>query len=114
VQELSGGTPTANLVTGLDLDEFFTRTDGAGVRNYLSDAMGSSVALTDGSGTIQSEYTYEPFGATTLSRGSTSSANGFTGRENDGTGFYLLLPGAVLPSDRAAVCRGRPAGVWRG
>ena len=65
MQELSSGTPTANLLTGLGIDEFFTRTDSAGVRNYLTDALGSSVALADGSGTIQTEYTYEPFGATT-------------------------------------------------
>jgi RHS repeat-associated protein len=88
VQELASGTPTANLLTGLELDEFFTRTDGAGVRNYLTDALGSSVALLDGSGTVQTEYTYEPFGATTVTGASTTSAFGFTGRENDGTGLY--------------------------
>jgi RHS repeat-associated protein len=88
VQELSGGTPTANLLTGLDIDEFFTRTDSAGVRNYLTDALGSSVALADGSGAVQTEYSYEPFGTATTS--GTSSANSFayTGREADGTGLY--------------------------
>ncbi len=29
VQELMGGTPTANLLTGLGVDEVFTRTDAA-------------------------------------------------------------------------------------
>jgi RHS repeat-associated protein len=88
VQELASGTPTANLLTGLGLDEFFTRTDGAGVRNYLTDALGSSVALLDGSGTVQTEYTYEPFGATSVTGGATTSAHAFTGRENDETGLY--------------------------
>ena len=88
MQELSSGTPTANLLTGLGIDEFFTRTDSVGVRNYLTDALGSSVALADGSGTVQTEYTYEPFGATTASGASTSNAVAFTGREADGTGLY--------------------------
>jgi RHS repeat-associated protein len=88
VQELASGTPTANLLTGLDIDEYFTRTDAAGVREFLTDALGSAVALLDGSGTVQTEYTYEPFGATTTSGASTTSAYGFTGRENDGTGLY--------------------------
>ena len=88
VQELSGGTPTANLLTGLGIDEYFARTDAAGVRNYVTDALGSSVALADGSGTIQTEYTYEPFGTTTTSGASTSNSFAFTGREADGTGLY--------------------------
>jgi RHS repeat-associated protein len=88
VQELASGTPTANLLTGLGIDEFFTRTDSVGVRNYLTDALGSSVALADGSGSVQTEYSYEPFGATTTSGSATTSSFGFTGREADGTGLY--------------------------
>ncbi len=89
VQELSGGSPTANLLTGLGIDEYFTRTDAAGVRNFLTDALGSTVALADGSGTIQTEYSYEPFGNTTTTGGSTSNALAFTGREVDGTGLMF-------------------------
>ncbi len=88
VQELAAGTPTANLLTGLSIDEYFGRTDSVGVRNFLTDALGSSVALADGSGTIQTEYTYEPFGATTTSGASTNSSFAFTGREIDATGLY--------------------------
>jgi RHS repeat-associated protein len=87
-QELAGGTPTANLLTGLGIDEFFTRTDAAGVRNYLTDALGSSLALTDGSGVVQTEYTYEPFGGTVASGAATGNTLAFTGREADGTGLY--------------------------
>jgi RHS repeat-associated protein len=89
VQELSGATPTANLLTGLGIDEFFTRTDSNGVRNYLTDALASSVALADGAGTIQTEYTYDPSGGPTTSGAGTSSAIAFTGREADGTGLYF-------------------------
>jgi RHS repeat-associated protein len=90
VQELAAGTPTANLLTGLELDEFFTRTDGVGVRNYLTDALGSSVALADGSGAVQTEYTFEPFGSTTASGASSTNSFAYTGRESDGTGLHYF------------------------
>jgi RHS repeat-associated protein len=98
VQELSSGTPTANLLTGLGIDEYFTRTDTGGVRNLLADALGSTVALTDGSGTVQTEYTYQPFGATTTRGAGTASAFGFTGRESDGTGLYYFRARYLHPS----------------
>jgi RHS repeat-associated protein len=113
VQELASGTPTANLLTGLDLDEFFTRTDGAGVRNYLTDALGSSVALLDGSGTVQTEYTYEPFGATTVTGASTTSAFGFTGRENDGTGLLYYRARYYHPATQRFVSED-PLGAFGG
>lgn len=43
VQEKNGMTVTANLLTGLGIDEFFTRTDGVGLRTLLPDALGSTV-----------------------------------------------------------------------
>ncbi len=88
VQELSGGTPTANLLTGLGIDEILARTDSAGSRSALTDALGSVVALTDPPGTVQTEYTYEPFGNTTVNGTASTNAFQYTGRENDGTGLY--------------------------
>ncbi|WP_447980244.1 RHS repeat-associated core domain-containing protein [Candidatus Nitrospira bockiana] len=88
VQELSGSAVTANLLTGLGIDEFFTRTDSAGTRGLVGDALGSTRALVDNVGTVQTNYAYEPFGNTTT--GGTASTNSFqyTGRENDETGLY--------------------------
>jgi len=88
VQEKNGGTVTANLLTGLGIDEFFTRTDGVGVRSLLPDALGSTVALGDGTGTLQTQYTYEPFGYTTQTGSASTSSYKFTGREDDGSGLY--------------------------
>jgi RHS repeat-associated protein len=90
VQELASGTPTANLLTGLRIDEYLVRTDSAGARYLLTDALGSTIALADGSGSVQTEYSYEPFGSVTTSGSSSANTFGFTGRENDGTGlsFY--------------------------
>ncbi len=65
-QELVGGSPTANVLTG-GVDEVFQRTESAGASAVLTDALGSTVALADGSGAVQTQYTYEPFGTTSTS-----------------------------------------------
>ena len=88
VQELAGGAPTANLLTGLDLDEVFTCTDPAGVQALLMDARLSTVATTDGAGGVGTQYSYQPFGATTATGPASANSTQFTGRENDGTGLY--------------------------
>ena len=88
VQELSGSTDLANLLTGLGIDEYFTRTDGSGRRSLLGDALGSVLALTDDAGVVQTSYTYEPFGQTTVSGQTNGNPLQYTGRENDGTGLY--------------------------
>ena len=54
----------------------------------LADALGSAVALADNGGTVQTEYTYEPFGGTTATGLSSTNPFQYTGRENDGTGLY--------------------------
>jgi len=88
VQELSGGAVLANLMTGLRIDEYFTRTDGSGRRTLLGDALGSILSLTDDAGTVQTSYTYEPFGNTTAAGQGSGNSFQYTGRENDLTGLY--------------------------
>ena len=87
VQELSGTTPTANLLTG-GLDEYFTRTDSSGMSSFLTDALGSTAGLADGTGAVQSQYTFDPFGNTTTSGSFNTNTFAYTGRESDGTGLY--------------------------
>jgi RHS repeat-associated protein len=98
VQELSGATASANLLTGLNVDEIFTRTDTAGARSVLADALGSTMALADATGTVQTQYTFDPFGTTTTSGATSSNAAQFTGRENDGTGLYFNRARYYSPS----------------
>jgi RHS repeat-associated protein len=90
VQETSGATILANVLPGLGLDEFLIRNDVvAGVTsNFLTDALGSPVVVTDNSGAVQTEYSYEPFGRPTATGASNGSSYQYTGRENDGTGLY--------------------------
>ncbi len=88
VQEVMGGTPTANLLVG-GVDEYFARTDSAGARHFLADALESTLGLSDATGTIQTRYTYEPFGNTTTTGTASTNAYQYTGRESDGTGLYF-------------------------
>jgi hypothetical protein len=86
VQELSGSTVTANLLTG-GIDERFTRTDSNGTSDYLTDALGSTIALTDSNGNPQVQYSYAPFGSISIN-GTTTNSYTYTGRETDGLGVY--------------------------
>ena len=88
VQELSGASLVANVLTGLKIDEYLARTDSAGTRALLTDALGSTVALTGPAGAVQTRYTYEPFGGTTASGSTSGNSLQYTGREADGTGLY--------------------------
>ena len=88
VQELQAGTPSANLLTGGRIDEYFERSDSTGNASYLSDNLGSTMALADSTGAIQTQYAYEPFGNTTTSGASSANSYQYTGRENDSTGLY--------------------------
>ena len=56
--------------------------------NFLTDALGSPVAVANGAGEIQTEYNYAAFGTTTVTGTFVSNPFQYTGRENDGTGLY--------------------------
>ncbi|MDP3089954.1 MAG: RHS repeat-associated core domain-containing protein [Nitrospira sp.] len=86
--EIGGGTVGANYLRSLNIDEPFIRQTSAGNEHYHTDALGSSLALSDASGAAVMSYGYEPFGKTT-STGSSSNALQYTGRENDGAGLYF-------------------------
>ena len=87
VQELGATGPTANVLTG-GTDTYYARTDAAGEHDMLTDALGSVVGLTGAGGATATEYTYEPFGATTRTGAASDNPAQFTGRDNDGTGLY--------------------------
>jgi RHS repeat-associated protein len=88
VQELSGLTPTANLISG-GIDEIFTRADSSGAYTSLKDALGSTIALVDASGGLVTQYAYDPFGNTAVSGAANSNNFQYTSRENDGNGLYF-------------------------
>ena len=53
----------------------------------VPDALGSTVALGDSAGTLQTQYTYEPFGYVTQTGSASTSSYKYTGREDDGSGL---------------------------
>jgi len=91
VQEQTGGAVSASLLTGLGIDERFSRTAGSTNSTYLTDNLGSTVALADASGVVQTSYGYDAYGVTSLVAGTANSSRyQYTGRENDGaTGLYF-------------------------
>ena len=89
VEELSsGGAATANLLTGLKIDETFARADASDTHTILVDALGSVLALTDNAGNILTSYRFEPFGTTSLSGATNTNATQYTSREHDRTDLY--------------------------
>ena len=83
VQELSGVTPVANILTGLGVDEYVLRQDSAGTREILSDALGSTIGLADSTGAVTTTYAYEPYGKVVSSGAASSNSASYTGRESD-------------------------------
>jgi YD repeat-containing protein len=78
IQEQTGSTVTANLLSG-GVDERFTRTTASKSDNYLTDALGSTLALTDTTGAINTQYSYEAYGNTTQSGTTSDNAYQYTG-----------------------------------
>lgn len=87
VQEKVSGSPTANIILGA-LDEVLIRTDASDSWSPLVDGNGNTLGLTDSSGVVQTEYTYQPFGGTTVSGSSNGNPSQYSGRDNDATGLY--------------------------
>src|SRR5713101_4972084 len=97
VQEISGTSASANLLTGGE-DEYLQRTDSAGARSFLTDALGSTLALADSTGALQTQYTFEPFGNTSTTGTATANSFAYTGRELDATGLYFYRARYYNPS----------------
>ena len=86
ISEISGGIMAATYVRGLNIDEPFIRQSSSN-EYYHTDPLGSVLALTDQTGAMQTTYSYDPFGNTTIA-GLSANPFQYTGRENDGTGLY--------------------------
>jgi len=98
VQEQQGGSVFANLLTGLGIDKRFTRTTGGVTSTFLTDLLGSTMALTNSSGVIQTSYAYGPYGGVTVTGASNSNTYQYAGRENDGTGLDYYRARYYKPS----------------
>jgi RHS repeat-associated protein len=87
------GAATRTLFTGPGIDERYARDNETGGRSYfLTDALGSTMALTAANGDVQARYGYEAYGETSFTAVAPGFTSGnpyqYTGRENDGDGLY--------------------------
>ncbi len=89
-EQNASGAATANLLTGLEVDQVFSRqVVGGTTSSLLTDALGSTIALSDPAGAVRTTFTYEPFGRVSASGAPDTNPYRFTGREDDGaTGLY--------------------------
>lgn len=86
VQKVIGSSTFSQLTGGLD--EIFAQYSGTGVNVPLTDALGSSLGETNGSQQVTTDYSYEPYGATSRNGADTGNTQQYTGRENDLSGLY--------------------------
>lgn len=87
VQE-TRGTRISGVLTGLGIDERFARADVSGRTYLLTDALGSSKALTDANGAVVQRYDYTPYGQTQATQSGFDNPYQYTGRELDESGLY--------------------------
>ncbi|WP_231636347.1 RHS repeat-associated core domain-containing protein [Burkholderia sp. MSHR3999] len=89
VQETQGSGINP-ILNGLAIDERFARNDVTGRTYFLADGLGSTIALTDPTGAIREQYSYDPYGNVTPSDTTTGFTNPYqyTGREADTAGLY--------------------------
>jgi RHS repeat-associated protein len=97
VQEKLGTAVSANMLIG-GIDEVFARSEVSGGWSLITDALGSTIALTDTAGTVQTQYTFEAFGKTTASGASNGNPSQYSGREHDETGLYYYRARYYSPS----------------
>ena len=88
IAEVTNGSISANLLTGLMIDEALARYTQAGARTYITDALGSVIAQASDTQAIDNYYAYTPYGETTALGPDGGNASQYTARENDGTGLY--------------------------
>jgi RHS repeat-associated protein len=92
------GTQTTSLLAGTDLDEWLARIDLTGSQSFLTDALGSTVALTDSVANVTTQYTYDAFGNTAV-QGSPANSARFTGRDQDEAGSYYFRARYYRPNE---------------
>ena len=82
------GAAYADLLAMPGTGEVFTLTDSSGMMVPLHDALGSTIALVNSAGVIATQYTYTPFGQSSVSGTPTANPFQFAGMEYDSTGLY--------------------------
>ncbi|WP_181358672.1 MULTISPECIES: RHS repeat-associated core domain-containing protein [unclassified Stenotrophomonas] len=86
VQETRGGARNP-VFTGLGVDERFARNAGGERAYFLTDHLGSTIALSSASGDLLVAYDADPYGGSSSTQGYDNPYR-YTGRELDENGLY--------------------------
>jgi RHS repeat-associated protein len=107
IQETQGGVVNP-ILSGLRVDERFARNDVTGRAHFISDALDSTLALTDATGAVLQRYSYDPYGNIVTNDMTASFINPYqyTWREADGIGlvnnrarYYSPVLGRFISED---------------
>jgi RHS repeat-associated protein len=118
VQEKGAGSELKAVYVNGGLDERLQRilsvSSGAATRldTYLADQIGSILSLKDMTGADVVTYSYDDYGSSQLSAADSNPFQ-YTGRENDGNGFYYYRARYYSPSLRRFV-QSDPIGLTGG
>lgn len=93
-QEVADGVATAYLRLPF-VDAPVARGDS---EYYLTDRLGSVLALTDATGRLTTHYVYEPFGSAAAEGAPSANPLQFTGREHDTTGLVYVRARYYAPA----------------
>jgi RHS repeat-associated protein len=89
----------AEYTFGPGIDQPLERKSGQN-EYYLADALGSVIGLADVTGAIKTSYNYSPFGKKQTTGAASSNPFAFTGREDDGTGYYYYRARYYSPDQK--------------
>jgi RHS repeat-associated protein len=89
----------AEYTFGPEIDQPLERKAGQS-EYYLSDALGSVIGLTDPTGAIKTSYNYSPFGKKQTTGIASGNPFAFTGREDDGNGYYFYRARYYSPDQK--------------
>jgi RHS repeat-associated protein len=107
------GSTTAELLTGLAIDEAIGRYSTAQNRHFLTDALGSVLAELRDDGSVSTTRRYSPYGEPLVSGETSENGSTYTGREDDGTGLMFYRARYYDFSSKRFV-RQDPIGVYAG
>jgi RHS repeat-associated protein len=90
----------ANQIPSIATDDDLGRVESSGTSSYLTDRQGSTIALANAAGSVQTQYTYDPFGLTTTSGTASTNTYKYTGRQADTSGLYYLRARYYSPAQQ--------------
>jgi RHS repeat-associated protein len=107
VREVSDSRVLASYLRGLQIDETFTRVEETRKSHYVSDALNSTLFLTDDNGNRIQQYAYDPFGRIVSQSGTVNQPFTYTGRESEAVPalyfyrarYYDSLAGRFISED---------------